>query len=61
MKREGVPTRQNQEAFAVVLATGVIYKTGTLADWQAMQIWRIEWLLGASAALLAAILLKRPG
>jgi hypothetical protein len=45
----------------IALATGVIYKTGTLADWQAMQIWRIEWLLGASAALLAAILLKRPG
>ena len=39
--------------------TGMIYKTETLVDWQAVQIWRIEWLLGAAVALLAGILLKR--
>ena len=38
---------------------GFIYKADTLLDWQAIQIWRIEWLLGASAALLAGILLKK--
>lgn len=40
--------------------TGIIYKAETLVDWQAVQIWRIEWLLAAAVALLAGILLKRP-
>ena len=39
--------------------TSVIYKTESLVDWQAMQVWRIEWLLGAAAALLVGILLKK--
>jgi len=39
--------------------TGAIYKADTLVDWQAVQLWRIEWLLAAAAALLAGILLKR--
>ena len=39
--------------------TGVVYKTQTLADWQAVQIWRVEWLLAAAVGLLAAILLKK--
>ncbi|MGA2370221.1 MAG: hypothetical protein ACLPPV_16875 [Candidatus Korobacteraceae bacterium] len=39
--------------------TGMIYKAQTMVDWQAIQTWRIEWLLGATAALLAGILLKR--
>jgi hypothetical protein len=41
------------------LLTGILYKADTLVDWQAVQLWRIEWLLAASAALLAGILLKR--
>jgi hypothetical protein len=41
------------------LLTGVIYREDTLVDWQAVQTWRIEWLLGAVAALLAGILLKK--
>ena len=41
------------------LLTGILYKTDTLVDWQAVQLWRIEWLLASSAALLAGILLKR--
>jgi hypothetical protein len=39
--------------------TGFLYTASTLLDWQAVQIWRIEWLLGAAASLLAGILLKR--
>jgi len=47
--------------FCVVsaLLTGFFFHTDTLADWQAVQTWRIEWLLGASAALLAGILFNR--
>jgi hypothetical protein len=39
--------------------TGFIYRADTRAEWQAIQVWRIEWLLGAAAALLAGILLKK--
>ena len=39
--------------------TGLIYSATTLVDWQAVQIWRIEWLLAATAAFTAGILLKR--
>ncbi len=39
--------------------TGVVYREDTLIDWQAVQTWRIEWLLGAAVALLAGILLKK--
>lgn len=39
--------------------TGLIYKEDTLMDWQAVQVWRIEWLLGAVVALLTGILLKK--
>jgi hypothetical protein len=38
---------------------GVIFTVQTTLDWQAVQIWRIEWLLGASASFLAGILLKK--
>jgi hypothetical protein len=40
-------------------ATGLVYTATTLADWQAVQVWRIEWLVASSAAFLAGILLKR--
>ena len=42
-------------------ATGLVYSTATFVDWQAVQIWRIEWLLVAVAAFLAGLLLKRTG
>jgi hypothetical protein len=45
---------------AAALLTGVIYQEDTLVNWQAVQTWRIEFLLGAVVALLAGILLKRP-
>jgi H+/Cl- antiporter ClcA len=40
---------------------GAIYRTDTLVDWQAVQVWRIEWLLGAIVVLLAGLLLQRSG
>lgn len=42
----------------IAIATGLVYTASTVLDWQAVQIWRIEWLLAASAAFLAGILLK---
>ena len=39
-------------------ALGIIYRTDTLVDWQAVQAWRVEWLLASLAAFLAGILLK---
>jgi hypothetical protein len=41
------------------IAVGIIYSVQTLADFQAIQLWRIEWLLAALAAFVAGILLKR--
>jgi hypothetical protein len=32
----------------------------TLVDWQAIQFYRAEWLLGATASFVAGILLKKP-
>jgi hypothetical protein len=47
--------------FCVVgtLAVSVIFSPRTALDWQAIQLWRIEWLLGAVAAFLAGCLLKK--
>ena len=42
------------------LFTGVVFQTASLSDWQAVQMWRVEWLLAAGVALLAGILLKKP-
>jgi len=41
------------------LAVGLIFSVQTLADFQAIQLWRIQWLLAALAAFVAGILLKR--
>lgn len=41
-----------------VLSVGYIFSAKTLVDWQAVQMWRIEWLLGAIAAFVAGCLLK---
>jgi hypothetical protein len=29
-------------------------------DWQAIQLYRVEWLLAATASFVAGILLKKP-
>ncbi len=44
---------------AITLSIGILYKPETLVQWQALQFWRVEWLLGAAAAMLAGILLKK--
>ena len=44
--------------FAAALLTGAIYRTDTLVDWQAVQVWRVEWLLAGCGAMLAAIVLR---
>ena len=41
------------------LAVSVFFSVRTALDWQAIQMWRIEWLLGAIAALMAGCLLKK--
>jgi hypothetical protein len=44
---------------AGAIAVGLVFTVQTTLDWQAVQLWRIEWLLGASSAFLAGILLKK--
>jgi hypothetical protein len=44
----------------VALAVGLM-SVHDHADFEAIQLWRIQWLLTACAAFLAGILLKRPG
>lgn len=39
--------------------TGFLFTATTLLDWQAVQMWRIEWLLAAVAIFAAGGLLKR--
>ena len=45
-------------ALAAVLV-GFVFSVNTVLDWQAIQVWRIEWLLGSAAAFLAGILLAK--
>lgn len=45
---------------AGAIGVSVFYKASTLAEFQAIQMWRIEWLLAATASFVAGILLKRP-
>ena len=41
------------------LAVSMFFSARTLLDWQAIQLWRIEWLLASVAAFLAGCLLKK--
>jgi hypothetical protein len=41
------------------LLTGFVYRADTMAEWQAVQMWRIEWMLAALVALVAALLFKK--
>jgi hypothetical protein len=43
------------------IAVGLIYSVQNLADFQAIQSWRIQWLLAALGAFVAGILLKNAG
>jgi hypothetical protein len=40
------------------LAVSLFYNASNMAEFQAIQMWRIEWLLAATASFVAGILLK---
>jgi hypothetical protein len=42
-----------------VVGVGMIYTVQNFADFQAVQLFRVQWLLAAVAAFVAGILLKR--
>jgi hypothetical protein len=44
---------------AGALAVTVFFSARTALDWQAIQLWRIEWLLAAAVAFVAGCLLKK--
>jgi hypothetical protein len=48
-------------AFCMVGAIGVslFFSARTVLDWQAIQLWRIEWLLAAVASFVAGCLFKK--
>jgi len=41
------------------VVTGFVFTATTLLDWQAVQLWRIEWLLAAVAIFALGFLLKK--
>jgi len=41
------------------VSISIFFSARTALDWQAIQLWRIEWLLGAVAAFGAGCLLKK--
>ena len=41
------------------LAVSVFFSARTVLDWQAIQMWRMEWLLAAIASFVAGLLLKK--
>ena len=41
------------------LSVSLFFSVKTLVDWQAIQMWRMEWLLAAIAAFVAGCLLKK--
>ncbi len=44
---------------AGAIAVSMIFTARTALDWQAIQLWRIEWLLAAIAAFGAGLVLKK--
>jgi hypothetical protein len=45
---------------AGAIGVSLFYKASNLAEFQAIQMWRIEWLLAATASFVAGVLLKKP-
>jgi hypothetical protein len=43
----------------IAALVSAMYTATTTLDWQAIQIWRIQWLLAAVVAFLGGLLLKR--
>lgn len=64
-RRLGLPTA-SLVAFLIGLACVAgallvgLLTAKTFVDWQAIQLYRVEWLLAATAAFVAGILLKNP-
>jgi hypothetical protein len=44
----------------IALVVGLVYSVQTFQDFEAIQFWRVQWLLSALVAFVAAILLKQP-
>jgi len=44
---------------AGAIGVSLFYRASNLAEFQAIQMWRIEWLLAATASFVAGILLKK--
>jgi ribosomal protein L40E len=42
------------------LMVGLVYSAQTFQDFEAIQFWRVQWLLSALVAFVAGILLKQP-
>jgi hypothetical protein len=42
------------------VACGMIYSERNVLEWQAVQIYRVEWLVAAVAAFAGGLLLKKP-
>lgn len=45
---------------AGAIGVSLVYRASNLAEFQAIQMWRIEWLVAATASFVAGILLKKP-
>jgi hypothetical protein len=45
---------------AGAIGVSLVYRASNLAEFQAIQMWRIEWLLAATASFVAGLLLKKP-
>jgi hypothetical protein len=45
---------------AGAIGVSLFYRASNLAEFQAIQMWRIEWLLAATASFVAGVLLKKP-
>lgn len=41
------------------ITVGLVFTAQTVLDWQAVQVWRIQWLLAGAVAFIAGILLKK--
>ena len=41
------------------VAVSLFFSARTVLDWQAIQLWRIEWLLASVAAFVAGAVLKK--
>ena len=65
-RRVGLPTAaliafmSGLGCVAGAIGVSLVYRASNLAEFQAIQMWRIEWLLAATASFVAGILLKKP-